>query len=54
MVRTLFAIILYGSGSEVSATPVDADRFFLFIESARIKTAYEFDPHFALASLKFQ
>ncbi|MEY3825348.1 MAG: hypothetical protein RLZZ148_160 [Cyanobacteriota bacterium] len=28
---------------------VDAKRFFLFIESARIKTAYEFDPHFAVS-----
>lgn len=28
---------------------VDANRFFLLIESARIKTAYEFDPHFAVS-----
>ncbi len=28
---------------------VDANRFFLFIESARIKTAYDFDPHFAVS-----
>ncbi|WP_069791009.1 helicase-related protein (plasmid) [Cyanobacterium sp. IPPAS B-1200] len=28
---------------------VDAKRFFLFIESARIKTAYDFDPHFAVS-----
>ncbi|WP_107668050.1 helicase-related protein, partial [Cyanothece sp. BG0011] len=28
---------------------VDANRFFLFIESARIKTAYDYDPHFAVS-----
>ena len=32
-----------------AAAPVDANQFFLFIESARIKTAYEFDPHFAVS-----
>ena len=32
-----------------TVTPVDANQFFLFIESARIKTAYEFDPHFAVS-----
>jgi hypothetical protein len=34
---------------QLTATPVDANQFFLFIESARIKTAYEFDPHFAVS-----
>ena len=37
------------SQEQVSAAPVDASQFFLFIESARIKTAYEFDPHFAVS-----
>jgi superfamily II DNA or RNA helicase len=37
------------SHEQISATPVDANQFFLFIESARIKTAYEFDPHFAVS-----
>lgn len=34
---------------QVSLTPVDASQFFLFIESARIKTAYDYDPHFAVS-----
>ncbi len=29
--------------------PVDASQFFLFIESARIKTAFDYDPHFAVS-----
>lgn len=37
------------SREQLSDTPVDANQFFLFIESARIKTAYEFDPHFAVS-----
>ena len=30
-------------------TPVDSNSFFLFIESARIKTAFAYDPHFAVS-----
>ena len=29
--------------------PVNANQFFLFIESARIKTAFAYDPHFAVS-----
>ena len=31
------------SQQQVAATPVDANQFFLFMESARIKNAYEYD-----------
>ena len=34
---------------QVSAAPVNANQFFLFIESARIKTAFDYDPHFAVS-----
>lgn len=34
---------------QISAAPVDANQFFLFIESARIKTAFAYDPHFAVS-----
>ncbi len=34
---------------QTSATTVDANSFFLFIESARIKTAFAYDPHFAVS-----
>jgi hypothetical protein len=37
------------SYKQVSIAPVDANQFFLFIESARIKTAYDHDPHFAVS-----
>lgn len=39
---------ILSSHQQLSAT-LDANQFFLFIESARIKTAYEFDPHFAVS-----
>ncbi|ERT08622.1 DEAD/DEAH box helicase family protein [Lyngbya aestuarii BL J] len=32
-----------------TSTLVDGDSLFLFIESARIKTAFEYDPHFAVS-----
>ena len=32
-----------------SEVPVEANQFFLFIESGRIKTAYDHDPHFAVS-----
>ena len=34
---------------QASAATVDANSFFLFIESARIKTAFAYDPHFAVS-----
>ncbi|BDA70994.1 helicase-like [Calothrix sp. PCC 7716] len=34
---------------QTGATTVDANSFFLFIESARIKTAFAYDPHFAVS-----
>lgn len=34
---------------QVSAAPVNANQFFLLIESARIKTAFDYDPHFAVS-----
>ncbi|MDF5720611.1 MAG: helicase-related protein [Rhizonema sp. PD37] len=34
---------------QVSEVPVDANQFFLLIESARIKTAFDYDPHFAVS-----
>jgi superfamily II DNA or RNA helicase len=40
--------ILASQEQELEA-PVDANQFFLFIESARIKTAYDHDPHFAVS-----
>jgi len=40
---------ILASHEQVSAAPVDAEQFFLFIESARIKTAYDYDPHFAVS-----
>ena len=40
---------ILASQEQVSATPVDASQFFLFIESARIKTAFDYDPHFAVS-----
>ena len=40
---------ILASHRQSTAAPVDANQFFLFIESARIKTAYEFDPHFAVS-----
>ncbi len=33
----------------IASTPVKAGAFSLFIESARIKTAFEYDPHFAVS-----
>ena len=40
---------ILASQEQASAAPVDANQFFLFIESARIKTAYDHDPHFAVS-----
>lgn len=40
---------ILASYEQVSAAPVDANQFFLFIESARIKTAFAYDPHFAVS-----
>ncbi len=40
--------ILANSDRAVAVT-VDANQFFLFIESARIKVAYNYDPHFAVS-----
>jgi len=40
--------ILASDEQELEA-PVDANQFFLFIESSRIKTAYDHDPHFAVS-----
>jgi superfamily II DNA or RNA helicase len=34
---------------QISELSVDANQFFLFIESARIKTGYDHDPHFAVS-----
>lgn len=34
---------------QLSEIPVDANQFFLFIESARIKLAFAYDPHFAVS-----
>lgn len=34
---------------ELKMPRVDADAFFLFVESLRIKTAFEYDPHFAVS-----
>lgn len=35
--------------SQATAKPVDAQQFFLFVESARIKLAFAYDPHFAVS-----
>ena len=35
--------------SQSSASPVNGNQFFLFIESARIKLAFAYDPHFAVS-----
>jgi len=35
--------------SKSSASPVDANQFFLFVESARIKLSFAYDPHFAVS-----
>jgi superfamily II DNA or RNA helicase len=35
--------------NQFSEVPVDANQFFLFIESARIKLAFAYDPHFAVS-----
>lgn len=40
---------ILANDEQESEIPVEADRFFLFIESARIKTAYDHDPHFAVS-----
>lgn len=40
---------LLTSTSEFAAKPVDARQFFLFVESARIKLAFAYDPHFAVS-----
>ena len=40
---------ILASLKQVSAAPIDASQFFLLIESARIKTAYDYDPHFAVS-----
>lgn len=40
---------ILASYEQILATPVDANQFFLFIESARIKTAFAYDPHFAVS-----
>jgi SNF2 family DNA or RNA helicase len=40
--------ILVSQEQETEA-PIDASQFFLFIESARIKTAFDYDPHFAVS-----
>ncbi|MBD1803872.1 DUF3883 domain-containing protein [Microcoleus sp. FACHB-SPT15] len=34
---------------QTDSAPVDANSFFLFVESARIKTAFAYDPHFAVS-----
>ncbi|OKH17699.1 hypothetical protein NIES208_08580 (plasmid) [[Limnothrix rosea] IAM M-220] len=39
---------IINSAGEAIAPRVDSKSFFLFIESARIKTAFEYDPHFAV------
>lgn len=40
---------ILASQEQVSVAPVDANQFFLFIELARIKTAFAYDPHFAVS-----
>jgi superfamily II DNA or RNA helicase len=35
--------------NQFSEVPVDANQFFLFVESARIKLAFAYDPHFAVS-----
>ena len=40
---------LVKTATEFTAPRVNADAFFLFIESSRIKTAFEYDPHFAVS-----
>lgn len=40
---------ILASDEQESEVPVEANQFFLFIESARIKTAYDHDPHFAVS-----
>lgn len=40
---------ILASDEQELEVPVDANQFFLFIESVRIKTAYDHDPHFAVS-----
>jgi len=37
------------SQEKTDHAPIDANQFFLFIESARIKLSYAYDPHFAVS-----
>jgi len=37
------------SQEQSDRAPIDANQFFLFIESARIKLSYAYDPHFAVS-----
>jgi SNF2 family DNA or RNA helicase len=40
---------ILSSQSQGKSPTVDANQFFLFIESARIKLAFAYDPHFAVS-----
>lgn len=40
---------ILASQQQKSVVTVDANAFFLFIESVRIKTAFAYDPHFAVS-----
>jgi len=40
---------ILSSQSQSSVASVDANQFFLFVESARIKLAFAYDPHFAVS-----
>ena len=40
---------ILASQIQTDAAPVDGHSFFLFIEGARIKTAFAYDPHFAVS-----
>ncbi|MHC5826656.1 MAG: SNF2-related protein, partial [Nostoc sp.] len=40
---------ILASQQQKSVATVDANAFFLFIESVRIKTAFAYDPHFAVS-----
>lgn len=40
---------VFATQQQTSVTTVDGNAFFLFIESTRIKTAFAYDPHFAVS-----
>ncbi len=40
---------ILSSQNQSTSAPVDANQFFLFVESARIKLAFAYDPHFAVS-----